>query len=306
MAPTAVAPREARLTVVFHKMTGSGNDFVMIDGRTSRPTDWTRDAVARICDRRNGIGSDGLVFVTPVGPNAVQMTYFNSDGSPAPMCGNAALCSTRLAARLEMAEPAGMTLVTDAATFATRCVGPGEMAELNLPDADVPVAIDVELEAGEHWVRLGTVGVPHLLVLVDNVATVDVDRRGRALRFHPACAPGGANVNFMSRTSGSSGTSTEPLAPVWAIRTYERGVEAETLACGTGTVAAALALASMGLAELPLSLLSASGKVLSVSARLDGLVGRDVWLCGEGRTVARGVWLNGGAGDARHGRPGPG
>jgi diaminopimelate epimerase len=274
-------------------MTGSGNDFVMIDGRTSRPADWTGDAIARICDRRNGVGGDGLVFVTPAGPDAVRMTYFNSDGSPAPMCGNAALCSTRLAARLEMADPAGMTLVTDAATFSARCVGPGDMAELHLPDVDVPVVIDVELEPGEHWVRLGTVGVPHVSVLVDDVATVDVDRRGRVLRFHPACGPGGANISFLSRTSPSTGTSTDPLVPAWAIRTYERGVEAETLACGTGTVAAGLALASLGLAELPLSLRSASGKVLSVSARIDGTVGHDVWLRGEGRVVARGVWLDG-------------
>lgn len=274
-------------------MTGSGNDFVIIDGRTSNPADWTRDAVARICDRRNGVGGDGLVFVTPAGPDAVRMTYFNRDGSPAPMCGNAALCSTRLAARLEMANPTGMTLITDAATFSTRCAGPGDMAELHLPDADVPVAIDVELEPGEHWIRLGTAGVPHVIVLVDDVAKVAVDRRGRVLRFHPACGPGGANVNFLSRTSRSTGTSTDPLAPVWAIRTYERGIEAETLACGTGTVAAALALASLRLAELPLSLLSASGKVLSVSARIDGTTGRDIWLCGEGRVVVRGVWLDG-------------
>ena len=69
----------------------------MLDGRTSDPADWPRERIARICDRRNGIGGDGLVFVTPAGPDTVRMTYFNSDGSPAPMCGNAALCSTRLA-----------------------------------------------------------------------------------------------------------------------------------------------------------------------------------------------------------------
>jgi diaminopimelate epimerase len=273
-------------------MTGSGNDFVMIDGRTSGPADWTRERIARICDRRNGVGGDGLVFVAPTAPDAIRMTYFNSDGSPAPMCGNAALCSTRLAARLEMVDPAGMTLVTDAATFSTRCVGPDHMAELHLPDAPVPVPIDVQLESGENWIALGVVGVPHLIVLVDDVATVDVDNRGRVLRFHPACGPGGANVNFLGRTSRSSGTSTDPLAPAWAIRTYERGIEAETLACGTGTVAGALALAATHLAELPLAVLSASGKVLSVSARADGPMGRDVWLCGEGRVVARGVWLD--------------
>jgi diaminopimelate epimerase len=273
-------------------MTGSGNDFVMIDGRTSVPADWPRDRIASICDRRNGVGGDGLVFVTPAGPDAVRMTYFNSDGSPAPMCGNAALCSTRLAARLEMTDPAGMTLVTDAATFSTRCVGPGEMAELHLPDAGIPAPVDVPLEPGEEWIRLGTVGVPHGIVLVDDIASVDVARRGRMLRFHPAFGPGGANINFIGRTSGSTGTSPDPLAPQWALRTYERGIEAETLSCGTGTVAAALALASLGLAELPLAVRSASGKVLSVTATISDAVGRDVWLCGEGRVVALGVWLD--------------
>jgi diaminopimelate epimerase len=272
-------------------MSGSGNDFVMLDGRTSDPADWPRERIARICDRRNGIGGDGLVFVTPAGPDIVRMTYFNSDGSPAPMCGNAALCSTRLACRLEIADPAHVTLVTGAATFATRCVGPGHMAELNLPDAEVPAPVDVELEAGERWVRLGTIGVPHLLVLVDDLAAVDVDRRGRVLRFHPAAGPGGANVNFVSRTSSSTGRSPGPEAPTWAIRTYERGIEAETLACGTGTVAAGIALTAAGLDELPLRFLSASGKVLAVSAKVAGGRASDVWLCGEGRLVGRGVWL---------------
>jgi len=292
VAETAIAAREARLNVVFHKMSGSGNDFVMLDGRTSVPADWPRDRIARICDRRNGIGGDGLVFVTPAGLDTVRMTYFNSDGSPAPMCGNAALCSTRLACRLEMADPAHVTLVTEAATFATRCVGPRHMAELNLPDTDVPVPADVDLEAGERWVRLGTVGVPHLLVLVDDLAAVDVDRRGRLLRFHPAAGPGGANVNFISRTSSPAGTSAGPEAPTWSIRTYERGIEAETLACGTGTVAAGIALSAAGLDELPLRFLSASGKVLAVSAKLARGRASDVWLCGEGRLVGRGVWLD--------------
>jgi diaminopimelate epimerase len=292
VAPVAVAPREAGLTTVFHKMTGSGNDFVMIDGRTSVPADWSREAIARICDRRNGVGGDGLVFITPAAPGAVRMTYFNSDGSPAPMCGNAALCSTRLSARLEMADPAGMTLVTDAATFATRCVGPGDMAELHLPDVTIPNLVAIELEPGEHWIRLGVVGVPHVVVLVDDAGAIDVDRRGRQLRFDPAFAPGGANVNFISRTSRSTGTSTDPQSADWTLRTYERGIEAETLSCGTGTVAAAVALAALDLAELPLAVLSTSKKVLSVAARVEGTAARDVWLCGEGRVVARGVWLD--------------
>jgi diaminopimelate epimerase len=270
------------MKLVFYKMTGSGNDFVMLDGRDSDPGEWEPDAIVAICDRRNGIGGDGLVFVAPAGTATVRMTYFNSDGSPAPMCGNAALCATRLAARLELAPPGGMTLVTQAATFDTRCVGPGHLAELHLPDLDLPVDAGATSGLGEQWIELGTVGVPHVVAMVDDIAAVPVADRGRALRFDPAFAPGGANINFVGRVAAA-----DVLAPQWQIR----GVEAETLACGTGTVAAAIALAARGMLELPVRMLTASGKVLSVSALVGDGVAQDVWLCGEGRIVARGVWL---------------
>ncbi len=297
------------MTVVFHKMTGSGNDFVMLDGRTTTVDEWPADRIARICHRRDGVGGDGLVIVTPVDTDHVRMIYFNSDGSRADMCGNAALCSTRLAAWLEMADPGGMTLTTDAGTFRTRCVGDSHQAELNLPDVDVPAATTIPVGDGERAIILGSVGVPHLVAIVEDVAKVDIDIRGRELRYHSGAGRHGANANFVSRTSRSTGTgggetSTEATssAPVdgetsvvdadWAIRTYERGVEGETLACGTGTVAAALALAASGADALPLRFRSGSGRILSVSAVLVGDRATDIWLSGEGRLVARGVWLD--------------
>ena len=281
------------MSVVFHKATGSGNDFVMLDGRGNDPAEWPVDRIRAICDRRDGVGADGLVFVTPEpAPDAVRMTFFNSDGTRAAMCGNAALCSTRFAAQLEMADPAGMTLVTDAGTYQTRCVGEGHLAEVHLSDCPVPVAIAIPTVVGERALLFGTVGVPHLVAVVDDVAGVDLEGRGHLLRHHAATGAPGANANFVSRTSSFTRTSLDdPTEPSWAIRTFERGVEGETLACGTGTVAAALALAAIGEAELPLRFRSGSGRVLSVRAALgeDGMA-RDVWLCGEGRIVARGVW----------------
>lgn len=274
-------------TVVFHKLTGSGNDFVMLDGRTTSLADWPADRIAAICDRRQGIGGDGLVILDPLGENTVRMTYWNADGSRAAMCGNAALCSTRLAAALEMADPTGMTLVTDAGRFATRCVGEGDQAELNLPDTSVPGTAEIELVPGERSIRLGVVGVPHLAVEVDDLAAVDVEGRGRELRFHQAAGTEGANANFYSRISSSSGTG----GPTWSLRTYERGVEGETLSCGTGTVTVALAIAMEKLDELPLRFRSTGGQVLSVSARIEGDRVRDLWLAGQGRIVARGVWV---------------
>lgn len=293
VAPPSVALRAVGMSVVFHKATGSGNDFVMLDGRANTSADWSVERIHLICDRRHGVGADGLVFLTPEGePNVVQMIFFNSDGSRAAMCGNAALCSTRLAARLEMADPAGMTLVTDAGSYQTRCVGLGHLAEIHLSDAPVPVAIPIPVSEGERKMLFGTVGVPHLVTVVDNVATVDLETRGRLLRHDPATGPAGANANFVSRISSvTRGSGSDPAEPTWAIRTFERGVEGETLACGTGTVAAALALAAAGEDELPLRFRSGSGRVLTVQATVgaDGMA-RDIWLCGEGRLVARGVW----------------
>ena len=264
----------------FFKMSGSGNDFVVLDGRVSPPDEWPAERIVAVCDRRHGVGADGLVVLTPEGDDAVRMTFFNADGSRAAMCGNAALCSTRLSARLGLGRAEGMELVTDAGTYRTRCVNPTERAEVNLADVALPVApAGVSAGPGELAIPFAVVGVPHLVIRVENVDEVDLVGRGRALRFHPALAPAGANANFVSPPK-------EPGGP-WLIRTYERGVEGETLACGTGTVAAALAVAAE--AGLPVSFRSRGGALLSVSAAVAGAHATDVWLCGEGRLVFEGL-----------------
>lgn len=267
--------------VAFFKMTGSGNDFVFLDGRVHPAGDWPRERIASVCDRRRGVGGDGLVILTPEGPGAVRMIYFNSDGGRASMCGNAALCSTRLSARLGLADPVGMRLVTDAGTYDARCVGPGNMAELHLADFPVPAEVSaVAPLEGERILGVATVGVPHLAILVDDIEAVDIEGRGRELRFHRALGDAGANANFVAPPAGPG----EP----WLIRTYERGVEGETLACGTGTVAAAVAVAASGRGELPMHFRSRGGSPLTVSATLENGSARNVWLCGEGRLVFTG------------------
>jgi diaminopimelate epimerase len=271
-----------RGTIVF-KMTGSGNDFVMLDGRFTSPDRWPATRVAAICDRRAGVGADGLVILTPDAPGRVRMTYWNSDGSRAAMCGNAALCSARLAVYLELADPGEICLLTDAGVVPARCNGAADGAEIKLPDAEIPVGVDgLEPGAGEQWLAFGTVGVPHLVVRVEDIDAVDLPGRGRSLRFDPATGPEGANVNFVAPGQSSG----EP----WRIRTYERGVEGETLACGTGTVAAAIALAVRGEAELPLRFRSRGGPELVVRAELNGARAHDIWLGGQGRLLFRGVW----------------
>ena len=266
-----------------YKMTGSGNDFVMLDERVSTPAEWTPEDMQAVCARGTGIGADGVVFVGPGShAGAARMIYYNADGSHAAMCGNAALCSTTLAAHLGLgagpAEP--MDLETDAGIYRSRATEPGR-AELNLASVDAPAAVPgLELAAGERKALLTTVGVPHLIVLVDDVDAVELMARGRALRFASALAPAGANINFISREESGG----------WRMRTYERGIEGETLACGTGAVGAGCAIQDWGLGRLPLTIQSRSGRMLGIRAT-KAQNGRydDVWLAGEGRMVFRGV-----------------
>jgi len=162
----------------------------------------------------------------------------------------------------------------------TRAVEAGR-AELHLVPVERPAAVPgLALSAGERQAVLTRVGVPHLIVLVDDVNQVDIMDRGRALRFDPALAPDGANINFISTDATGR----------WRMRTYERGIEGETLACGTGAVGAACAIQEWGLGGLPLDIQSRSDRMIGVRAtKAQGGRYDDVWLIGEGRMVFRGV-----------------
>lgn len=280
--PEALTPSPLR----FHKMTGSGNDFVFLDGRTTSTTDWPVERIVRVCARRSGVGADGLVILSPAGAGRVRMAFFNADGSRGAMCGNAALCATRLAARLGLVSGDEMVLESDAGAFATRCEGQGHRARLNLPDFAAPVLMPgIALGPGERGAWFATVGVPHLVLPVDDVRAVDLGRRGAELRSHPAVGPYGANANFVSRPGGASGAGNSQ----WAMRTFERGVEGETLACGTGAVAVASTLAVLGQADPPVEIRTRSGLLLTVDLRLHLNQVTEVWLGGEGRLVYEGV-----------------
>jgi diaminopimelate epimerase len=268
---------------LFYKMSGSGNDFVMLDGRSTTPDRWPPSQVKAICDRRTGVGADGLALLTPSTAGAVRMSYWNSDGSHGALCGNAALCGGRLAVHLELVPAGEFCLLTDAGVVRVSSPAAGDEAEINLPDFDVPAGFrGPSLKRGERWMTLLDVGVPHLVIRVDDIEAVDVTGRGRSLRFDPSMGPAGANVNFVSPGAGSR----EP----WLIRTYERGVEGETLACGTGTVAAAVSLAARAEASLPITFRSRGGPELTVRGALDGSRASGVWLGGQGQLVYRGVW----------------
>lgn len=263
----------------FFKMTGSGNDFVVVDARQEPAGALeTPEVIQRVCTRGTGVGADGIVFLEPSRAAAIRMRYLNSDGSVADLCGNATLCTTRLAVDLGIAPPAGFTIETAAGVLGVR------IADTGLPEVDLePVrelratVPEVPLEAGERRIGYALAGVPHLTIRRDEVATVDVVGRGRPLR-HLGSLPHGANVNFVA-PDGQGG---------WIIRTYERGVEGETLACGTGAVASAVLLAEWGDAKSPVWLATRSG--LRLRVRLDRR--GDAWipsLSGEGRLVFSGT-----------------
>jgi len=266
--------------IPFVKMTGSGNDFVFFDGReVSIERVRAPEIIMSICNRHNGIGADGIVLLEAAAPAAdVRIHYFNSDGTPADLCGNATLCSTALSAILGLASEAGMTLSTPSGLIASRLAA-GE-PEIDLPPVTVIRAtMPIDTGAGEQRIGFAVAGIPHLVVLCDDADEVDIDARGPLLRRHGASGPAGANVNWVSPMTGGQ----------WRYRTYERGVEGETLACGTGAVATAVLLTAWGLATAQtVTIRTSSGRNLEV--RIPSSVsGSAPTLRGEGRVVFRGV-----------------
>lgn len=265
----------------FFKMSGSGNDFVMVDARTEPPGELAEpDVISRVCARATGVGADGIVFLERSEVAEVRLTYLNSDGSRADLCGNATLCTTRLSIELGIGNASGFRIETDSGIVAARLVG--ALPEIDLPPvSDVRATVaEIPNSEGERRIGFALVGVPHLVIACDDVSTVDVVGRGRPLRRHRSL-PFGANVNFVA---------PEPGTNRWRMRTYERGVEAETLACGSGSVASAILIASWSdpaESEQVVELVTSSGNPLRVAIRREA----GSWfptLRGEGRVVFHG------------------
>jgi diaminopimelate epimerase len=240
-------------------MSGSGNDFLFFDARIDAPGDLAAaETIDRLCARATGVGADGVVFIQNDAAEAFRIRYFNRDGSLAELCGNASLCSARLGVELGIVNRAGFRFATDAGTISARFTG--DQPEIDLqPVQGLRIDAGLELIAGEKRMGYADSGVPHLVILMDDVEGADVAGRGRQLRFDARLAAG-ANVNFVAPIDAGK----------WRMRTYERGVEGETLACGTGTVAAAVLLESWGLSGPETRLRSSSGKVLTATIRHDG------------------------------------
>ncbi len=212
----------------FFKMNGAGNDFVLIFA----PPEGTAASAAALCDRRTGIGADGLILLFPVPGrrNVFRMEFYNNDGSRAGMCGNGLRCAGLFASRISGMEH-NLFLTDSGALTAEVLAGAGSRrGQVRIAVLNNQPFRDFGMIGGFH-VYFGVAGVPHAVVPVADVAALDIVSVGRMLRNHPAFAPDGTNVDFV-----------ETAAPPYRIRTYERGVEDETPACGTGIVSSGLVL----------------------------------------------------------------
>jgi diaminopimelate epimerase len=268
------------MTIPFLKMHGAGNDFVVLDTR-SRPIERgeLESLVTRMCDRRRGIGADGVLLMGRDPELDFAMSYFNADGRRAEFCGNGARCLARRALDLGLGMGGEVRFRTDAGVQSARRSPDGRGIELHFGHVTAPVPSGPLEAAGRAFRgRCVTAGVPHLVVDVERVEWVPVPEWGTALRHHARFAPAGTNVDFVAK-----------LGPArLAMRTYERGVEAETLACGSGAIASAACAIADG-AKSPVAVVTAGGEELRVSAVPQG-AGWDVHLSGSAEIAFEGTW----------------
>ena len=261
----------------FVKMSGAGNDFVVIDNRTLNHT-LTGAQIARLCDRHFGVGADGLLAVEPAeGEEAdFRMRYYNADGGEAEMCGNGARCFAQFVHPLRRADAERVRFLTPAGLITGEYVGDEVRINLTAP-TETKLRQRADFGWGEIEYHFMNTGVPHVVVHVPDVEKVEIVAQGRAIRRSPIF-PRGTNVNFVQETESST----------LIVRTYERGVEDETLACGTGVVASALLTHKVHGLALPLCVKVRGGDVLTVSAREEGDRFQDVTLTGPATEVFSG------------------
>ncbi|OIO02308.1 MAG: diaminopimelate epimerase [Desulfovibrionaceae bacterium CG1_02_65_16] len=245
--------------VPFYKLQGCGNDFVAIDNRVLRlPRELMAEWAKKICPHAFGVGADGLFFLELPAPGVAAdyvWHFYNADGSRAEMCGNASRCVGRLAHALGLGGERHV-LGSDAGPIAiTVDVAAGQVkVQLTEPQA-LALNIPLSVQGKETLAHFVNTGVPHTVILVDKVAEVDVASLGRAVRFHEHFAPAGTNVNFVQVVDRRH----------TLVRTYERGVEAETYACGTGVSAVQVVLSALGRSEDELATTTTGGEVLTTS-----------------------------------------
>ena len=254
----------------FTKMVGSGNDFIIITGAPSG----NLPKLAKIlCDRRFGIGADGVLLLDKCKDADLSMRIFNADGSEAQMCGNGARCAAFFNGRPKT------RLCTAAGVINAEVCGNQVKIQLTTPK---DINLDIPLKVNSRLLKVNFIntGVPHVVIFVKGIDDINVKDIGSNIRHHQKFSPRGTNVNFV-QVKGKD---------LIQIRTYERGVEDETLACGTGSTAAALIFALKNNLEDLIKVKTQSGEILKVYFQKEDGEFRKVWLAGSARIVYKGEY----------------
>ena len=270
--------------IPFMKLSGAGNDFVIINN-LNRVVDSTdsefMNFVTKVCQRRMSVGADGVLLVEDAEDVDFRMRYFNADGGEVETCGNGARCISKFA-YLNGIVPEQMRFLTNAGIYEAEVVG--EKVKVRMSDpTDIRINVPLRLEDGIHNVGFANSGVPHVVFFVDDLKATDVFDLGQQTRYHNDFKPAGTNANFIHIHSQE----------LIEIRTYERGVENETLACGTGSIASAIVSATLGKVKSPVSVKTASGVVLKIHFDLENDSAKNVYLEGDARVIFAGELTSG-------------
>ena len=263
--------------VPFAKMSGSGNDFIVIDHRRPLvPEDMQADFVRQVCRRKFSAGADGLILIEASDKADFSWRFYNGDGSVAEMCGNGARCAARFAYAKGIVEKK-MRFETLAGIIEAEILeGDEEVSLLMTSPFDFRTGLEVELDGISRSLSFMNSGVPHAVFFMDEGGEIPVKKWGHEVRFHEMFQPAGTNVNFV-----------QPLDDGGIrVRTYERGVEDETMACGTGAVASAIFAAGEGIAVSPVTVTTSGGERLTIVFDLqeDGTA-ENVYLQGPARII---------------------
>lgn len=256
------------MTIEFYKYQGTGNDFIILDNRDNKYNSLTKDQIAHLCDRRFGIGADGLMLLQLKNSYDFEMIYFNADGGESSMCGNGARCLVNFANKLGVIDNKASFIAID-----------GEHEATILPNQEVKLKMkDVKgIEKGEDYSLLNT-GSPHYIVFKEGIREFDVFNEGRKIRYGKRFADEGVNINFV-----------ETLNHNLYVRTYERGVENETLSCGTGVTAAAIAASEAACRTYQTNISTPGGNLQVQFDKLDDNTFNNVYLIGPATFVYNGT-----------------
>ena len=255
------------MITVFNKYQGAGNDFIIIDNRKGLFSIDNHTLINKLCDRRFGIGADGLILICNDHEFDFEMKYYNSDGYEGSMCGNGGRCSAAFALKEGIADK-NMTF---------RAIDGIHNAFLN--DKLISLSMnDVEKSEIINDNFFLNTGSPHYIIFSENIDNIDVNSLGKEIRMSPDFAPGGTNVNFVQKSGNQI-----------FVRTFERGVESETLSCGTGVTASAIAAVLSGHYDSNNVSVRTKGGELSVSFNIAGERITDIWLTGPATFVFEGM-----------------